>query len=64
MPDNLTLSRALSSNALAAFVDQAEAEGIGPADRAQFDKMLERVIAPQPEVQTSHSPVGDCSPET
>lgn len=54
----LTLSDALSSGRLDQFVEQAEAEGIGPADRAQFDKMVGRVTAPRPEGQTSRSPDG------
>ena len=57
----ISLAVALSSGRLADFVDQAEAEGIGPADRAQFEKMVERVTAPLPEDQTSHLPAGDCS---
>lgn len=60
----LTLSDALNHGRLHDFVAQAEAEGVGPADRAQFEKMVGRVTAPQPEGQTSHLPVGDCSPET
>ena len=57
----LTLSQALDEGRLAEFVAKAEAEGIGPADRAQFEKMVGRVTAPQPEGQTSHLPAGDCS---
>ena len=60
----LTLAEALASNRLSDFAAQAEAEGVGPADRTQFDKMLERVTAPLPEDQTSHLPAGDCLPET
>lgn len=60
----LSLSDALASNRLPEFIDQAEKQGIGPADRAEFDKMVERVTAPLPAGQTSHSPVGDCLPET
>ena len=59
----LTLAVALKQNRLADFAAQAEAEGIGPADRAQFEKILGRVTAPLPEGQTSHSPAGDYSPE-
>lgn len=59
----LNLAKALSENRLDEFVAQAEADGIGPADRAQFDKMVGRVTAPQPEDQTSHLHAGDCSPE-
>ena len=60
----LTLAQTLSENRLAEFAAQAEAEGVGPADRTQFDKMLARVIAPLPESQTSHLPAGDYLPET
>ena len=59
----ITLAQALEEGRLADFIAQAEAEGIGPANRAQFEKMVERITAPQPEDQTSRSPVGDCSPE-
>ena len=60
----LSLADALASNRLSEFVDQAETQGIGPADRTQFDKMVERVTAPLPVDQTSHLPAGDYSPET
>ena len=52
----LTLSEALATDRLDEFVEQAEAEGIGPADRAQFEALVGRVTAPQPEDQTSRSP--------
>lgn len=52
----LTLSEALASGRLSDFVDQAEAAGIGPAERSQFDALVGRVTAPQPEGQTSRSP--------
>jgi hypothetical protein len=57
----LSLSEALASGRLADFVDQAEAEGIGPADRAQFEAMVGRLTAPQPEDQTSRSRGGGAS---
>lgn len=53
----LTLAQALAEGRLQDFATQAEAEGIGPADRAQFDALVGRVTAPLPEGQTSHSPV-------
>lgn len=53
----LTLSQALAEGRLQDFAAQAEADGIGPADRAQFDALVGRVTAPLPEGQTSHSPV-------
>ena len=52
----LTLQTALAENRLEEFIDQAEAQGIGPADRVQFDALVGRVTAPQPEGQTSRSP--------
>lgn len=52
----LTLSEALLSGRLDDFVAQAEAEGVGPADRSQFEAMVGRITAPQPEGQTSRSP--------
>ena len=59
----LSLADALASNRLSEFVDQAEKQGLGPAGRVQFDKMVERVTAPLQEDQTSHLPAGDCLPE-
>lgn len=59
--ERLTLSEALASGRLDQFAAQAEADGVGPADRAQFDKLVGRVTAPLPEGQTSRSPDGDCS---
>jgi len=52
----LTLAEALAKGRLEDFASQAEADGIGPADRAQFEAMVGRITAPQPEGQTSHSP--------
>lgn len=52
----LSLSQALSNGRLEDFIRQAEAEGIGPADRSQFEVMVGRVTAPLPEDQTSRSP--------
>lgn len=52
----LSLGEALAGGRLAEFIDKCEADGIGPADRAQFDKLVERVTAPLPEDQTSRSP--------
>ena len=64
MSDRLTLATALSQGRLDAFAAQAEADGIGPADRAQFDALLGRVTAPLPEGQTSHLPVRGSKRET
>lgn len=54
--ERLSLAVALASGRLDDFAAQAEADGIGPADRAQFDALVERVTAPLPEGQTSRSP--------
>ena len=51
----LSLRQALAEDRLQDFISQAEAQGIGPADRAQFEAMVGRVTAPQPEGQTSRS---------
>lgn len=51
----MTLAQALKEGRLNEFAAQAEAQGVGPADRAQFDAMVGRVTAPQPEGQTSRS---------
>lgn len=55
----LTLSLALASGRLDEFVEQAELQGIGPADRTQLDALM-GVIVRQPEDQTSRSPDCDC----
>lgn len=52
----ITLATAIAENRLPEFIAQAEADGIGPADRSQFEAMVGRVTAPQPEGQTSRSP--------
>ena len=53
--ERLSLADALASDRLEDFIAQAEADGIGPADRAQFDALMGRVTAPLPEGQTSRS---------
>ena len=53
---HLTLAEALASDRLSDFAEQAEADGIGPADRSQFDAMVGRITAPLPVDQTSRSP--------
>ncbi len=50
----LTLSEALASGRLDEFAAQAEADGVGPADRTQFEALVGTLTAPQPEDQTSH----------
>jgi len=50
----LTLSQALETGQLQEFIAQAESQGIGPVDMADFDAMVGRITAPLPEDQTSH----------
>jgi hypothetical protein len=45
----MTLAQAIAEGRLQDFAEQAEADRIGPADRAQFDALMRRVTAPQPE---------------
>ena len=49
----ITLAEALRNDRLPDFAAQAEDDGVGPIDRAQFDGLLRRVTAPLPEGQTS-----------
>lgn len=51
----LSLQKALDTGRLDDFIAQADAEGIGPADRAQFEALVGALTAPQPEGQTSRS---------
>lgn len=51
----LTLAEAIESDRLDEFAAQVEAEGVGPADRAQFEKLVGRLTSPLPEDQTSRS---------
>ena len=53
--DRLSLADALASGRLDDFISQAEADGIGPADRAQFEAMVGHVTTPRPKDQTSRS---------
>ncbi len=58
----LSLSEAVKTGRLNEFIDQEEARGVGPIDRAAFDSLTATLIkAPQSEDQTSHSPSGDGS---
>jgi len=54
--NRLTLSEALASDRLADFAAQAEAEGVGPADRVQFEALVGAITAPPPKGQTSRLP--------
>lgn len=51
----MTLAEALATGRLEEFAAQAEADGIGPADLAQFEALVGRVTAPQPAGRTSRS---------
>lgn len=53
--NRLTLAEALASDRLQDFAAQAEADGVGPADRTMFDALMGRVTAPRQEGQTSRS---------
>lgn len=55
--NRLSLADAIASKRLEDFIAQAEADGVGPANGAQFDGLMGRVTAPLPEGQTSHLPV-------
>lgn len=57
-PVRLTLAEALAHGRLHDFVIQAEGDGVGPADRAQFEALVGRVTTPPPEDQTSRSRAG------
>lgn len=55
-PDYLSLADALATGRLDEFVDQAEAEGVGPADRTQFDALVREASKERPPAdQTSRS---------
>ena len=55
MEDYISLAEALATGRLEAFTEQAESEGIGPADRAQFEAMVGRITTPRQEGRTSRS---------
>lgn len=58
----LTLAKALKDEALADFIAQEEARGVGPIDRAEFDALTAALVkAPLSKDQTSHSASDDCS---
>jgi hypothetical protein len=56
MTARITLAEALREDRLADFIAQAEAEGVGPANGADFNANLGAVIAPPPAGQTSRLP--------
>lgn len=52
----LSLRDAIREGRLEEFIQQAEQDGLAPADRAEFERRLGRLVrAPQQEHQTSHS---------
>ena len=58
----LSLKKALETGRLGEFVDQAEAEEIGPISEAEFDEALRRVATrPRSEDRTSRSASRDGS---
>lgn len=58
----LTLKDALKAGNLKAFITQAEAEGVAPADAERVYASLEALIKQQPEAdQTSPAPFRDGS---
>lgn len=59
--DRISLADALASDRLEDFIRQSEADGVGPADRGQFEALLGLVTEPQQAGQTSRSPGSDCS---
>lgn len=57
MDEKLTLRNALVADRLDDFIAQAEANGVGPADVAELDDALRRVIKqPAAERSSSRSP--------
>ena len=57
---SLSLKDALCMGRLDEFISQEDARGVGPIDRAEFDRAADRVIkAPQPADQTSRFASGD-----
>ena len=56
MAEHLTLTAALKTGRLSDFVDQAEAEGVGPVSEADFERLAEAVIKqPRSTGRTSRS---------
>ena len=51
----LTLTEAIEQDRLPEFAAQAEAQGVGPADRSQFDALMGTLTEPPQEDQTSRS---------
>lgn len=49
------LAKAIAEGRLDEFAAEAEAAGVGPADRAQFEALVGVITAPRQEGQTSRS---------
>lgn len=59
---HLSLSEAIKTGQLQAFIAQEEARGIGPGDRRALDAAIKAAVTPRRSAdQTSHSPSGDGS---
>lgn len=60
---HLSLSEALRTGRVDAFVTQAEAAGVGPVSKADFDESVRRVAVTRPQLsgRTSRSQSGDGS---
>lgn len=53
--ERISLSEALEAGELDKFIEQAEADGVGPAEEAELEARLGQLIkAPRPKDQTSH----------
>ena len=60
MTSRLSLREALRTNRLDKFIAQAEADGIGPADKRVLADVIKNVVKPrQSEDRTSRSPSRD-----
>ena len=59
----ITLQEALKSGRLSDFIDQEEARGVGPIDRAAFDDLLRKAATKEQRSKdrTSRSSSGDGS---
>lgn len=61
----LTLREAVKTDRLADFIAQEEARGVGPAERADLERVIRAAVRPpQSEDQTSRSASSGDSPGT
>jgi len=63
MLKRISLGEALAAGNLEPFIHQEEGRQRGGADRRLLESLLNSIIVPQPEDQTSRSPDCDDSPE-